>query len=448
MNVLLISQAYPPFPVVGALRARKVAEALRAQGHRVVVITQRLPQDRNELREDVPDLQIHTVPVGLQYRLRMIALRDRLRGRMGIDPAHDAHNDDDCGVPAAEDDASTAERSLFHRLLLALLWLPDDEQRFIWPAYRAARALLRRERIDMVYTTAPPFSTHLVGLLLRRRVRVRWVAEFRDPWTDQHGGHRAHGIAAVEAVHRWMERSCLQAADQVVAVTEGARTLLAQKLAVNDRSKFLLALNGIDALRAVPPVRRTGPFRILYAGSFYVNRDPGPVLVALGSLMKKRGLGADDILVDFIGDCRTYENKSVERMVSQNGLEAVVHFHDWMPYEEAQAMMLHADLLLLIARGQPLQVPNKLFDYLGMRIPILALVDEGGESDGMLRRVGGHYVIAGSVEQVVDPAAVEAALELALDGFSSAPRSPDSERILTEWLASHQMEQLVHAITA
>jgi hypothetical protein len=448
MNVLLISQAYPPYPVVGSLRARKVADALRAEGHRVLVITERLPGETNELRQDEPDLQVYTVPLGLQYRLRMVRLRDRLRSlfSFGRASATTSTASDETAFAPSEARKKRENNGFLHRLLLAALWFPDDEQRFVRPAYRAARAIMRRERIDLVYTSTPPFSTHIVGLLLRRRTNVRWVAEFRDPWTDQRDADAPNSIATIETLHRWLEQQCLQAADLVVAVTESARDLLASKRPENEHQKFLVALNGIDTLSAQRPSAVTRPFRIVYAGNFYINRDPRPFLSALAATMQRRGLTAADVAVDFLGECRTYEGQSVEEMVSANGLSDIVQFHDWMPHEQAQAMMRRANLLLLIALGQPLQVPNKLFEYLGTRIPILGLVDAGGETQRMLLRVGGQYVVSCNEHLAVDAHQVERALDAALSSAPETPVTPVDEIALEEWRASRQMLYLVQAV--
>ena len=418
MKVLFISQAYPPYPAVGSLRARKLVDALRRQGHEVQVVTERLDGDRGALRAAEDGLLVHTVPVGERYRARVAAAVRRVRtlfGRLG-------------------------------QFVLALLRVPDDEQRFILPAYRVARRLMRRQRFDLVYTSAPSFSTLLVGLLLRRTTGCRWVAEFRDPWTDQRAGHDPGNSELIRAVHRWLERRCLNAADQVVTVTEGAREQLRSKVPAAQRDKFVLALNGIDAL--TPPAdREAGPFRIVYAGTFYFERDPRPFLDALRDVVVARALDPGALRVDFVGHCRNYHAASVEQMVADRGLTGFVHFRDWVPHEEAQRLLRSADLLLFIALGQPLQVPNKLYDYLGTRRAILAFVDADGESARMLERVGGHHLVSDvTVPNVA--AALDAALGPALDGPTRAApaASVGDESVLRRWLTERQLGELVRAI--
>lgn len=450
MNLLLVSQAYPPYPIVGSLRARKVADMLRARGHRVFVVTERLEGEGDGLRVDEPDLQVHTVPLKPPYRLRVLGLGRRLRGPRGRAGAAGAPTPTPAvpDAPAAAPVANGGKPGLLRRAVLSLLWLPDDELRFVLPALRVARRLVREHRIDVVYTTAPPHSSHLVGLRLRGSGNLRWVAEFRDPWTDQrHPGRIEHWFGPVEAAHRWLERRCLRAADQVVAVTGAARERLAAKLPPKDRSKVVVALNGIDALQPRRSAPAAGPFRIVHAGTFYHDRDPRPFLRALAALRRERGLGPEEVRVDFAGRCRTFGDVSVEREVEELGLSDVVHFHDWLPHREAQEMLRTADLVLLLACSQPLQVPNKLFDYLGSRTPVLGIVDAGGESERMLLSVGGQYVVPVAAGERVSDDALRAALAAAIDAGAGGAEEADEE-LLREWSSARQMEHLAAAIGA
>lgn len=444
MNILLVSQAYPPYAIVGAQRAFKVVEMLRARGHRVLVVTERLEGEGSELRVDLPDLEVHTVPLKAQYRLRVVGALNRLRPRRGPKKA--------AASVATEPDTRNYRRSklgLVRRAAISLLWLPDDELRFVAPALKVARRLMSNQHVDLIYTTSPPHSSHLVGLRLRSSLAVRWIAEFRDPWTDQRSPERIeHWFGPAEAVHRWLEMRCLLAADNVVAVTNAARDLLAEKLPKRERGKVLVALNGIgempQGLQSWQSNSQT-PFRIVHAGTFYLDRDPRPFLRALAALRQMRDLGPEELRVDFVGRCRSFDNISVVEAVEENGLSDIVNFHDWMEPAEAQAMMSEADLLLLLACSQPLQVPNKLFDYLGAQVPVLGIVDAGGESERMLTAVGGQYVVSVSKNEAVEELAIRRALELAFDERASAPRRPD-ETLLRQWSTAVQMESLAKAI--
>jgi hypothetical protein len=332
---------------------------------------------------------------------------------------------------------------LLKRLAISLLWLPDDEQRFIWPAYRAGKAALQRGA-DLVYTTAPSFSTHLVGLLLRRRTGVRWVAEFRDPWIlePEHGSQRQNRVALVTRCNRALERWCIRAADAVVTVTDRARALYQERLGGTGVDKVLVARNGIAALEPRRSASRSGPFRIVYTGSIYGDRDPRPFLSALAILAREEGLGAADIAVDlYVGATRFVDSVSLERWVEDRGIAHLVRFLDWLPHAKLMATLRDTDLLLLLAQRQPVQVPNKLYEYLASRVRILAFVDEGGESALMLREVGDHFVLTSD-----EVAPIVAALRSAMATRGTPTGGRDE--VLEEWLTERQMQRLLVAISA
>ncbi len=426
-DVVLIAYAFPPDPVVGSLRAAKVAQAFRSAGHRVQVITARLPGESARLRVDEPGYKVHTVRAITNPRHALSWLQTRLQRSAKA------------ATPWRGQAQGPTALPWWKRHLLSLLYLPDDYQGFIVPA--AARAIdLIGSRTDLLYTTAPPFSDHLAGLAVKAVTRVRWAAEFRDPWVDN--PHRPAHTRSVEAdgLNRWFEDRCIRAADHVVTVTTGTQNLLRAKLPSAQRRKVIRALNGIDHLRPRASTRRPGPFRIVHTGSLYQDRDPGPFFRALATLQRKRGLTASDVQVDFIGPNHYYGGQSLHEITDRLGIGSLVRFIDLIPHAECQRVIAAADLLLLLAQKNPHQVANKLYEYLGARKPILAFGDADGDSLQMLAQVGGHFLVTEA-----DPAAIESTLETALQAQPLVP-TPESEALLLEWSATRQMAHLISSL--
>src|SRR5688572_30227921 len=131
MRVLLLAQAFPPFPIVGAIRPARIAAAFRARGHQVFVVTQRLVGEGDGLRVDEPTLQVFAVAVGLPYRLRLVKLRDRLRLRRHVRAAAGGAAPASSAAAQIPPPAAPSRTGFARRLMLSLLWFPDDEQRFI-----------------------------------------------------------------------------------------------------------------------------------------------------------------------------------------------------------------------------------------------------------------------------------------------------------------------------
>jgi hypothetical protein len=131
----------------------------------------------------------------------------------------------------------------------------------------------------------------------------------------------------------------------------------------------------------------------------------------------------------------------VEKEIDALGLTAVVQIRDWLPHEAVKTLVEESDALLLLAQEQPDQVPNKLYEYLGTRRPILAFADPAGETARMLERVGGHYVVTGK-----DAAAVERAVQDVLHAARSGAWTVTDDTVLKEWTTEVQMKKLLEAV--
>jgi len=431
-NVVLIAYHFPPDPAVGSLRAAKVARAFRAAGHRVDVVTARLPEERGARSED-PGLVVHPVTVMPHPGEVFVRIKALLaapgRGRRGTDGARQVGWTPPMQVPG------------WKRLLDSLQWLPDDKQGFILPAWRKARGLVR-DGARLIYSTAPPYSAHLVGLALTSVKGVRWIMELRDPWAGNDQKPWWVRTLATDALDTRLERLCLKRADLVVAVSDGIRRRLAAKMPTRDASRLLVVRNGIEHLASsIQAGRRPGPVRIVYTGTFYYSRDPRPFLRGLAAACRKHRMGPDQVRVDFIGSCQSVGTVSVQKEIDTLGLADVVRIHDWLPHADAKAFVAEADALLLLAQQQPDQVPNKLYEYLGTRHPILAFADADGETARMLRLVGGHHLVTGD-----DTAEVERVLDEVLVSPLCGNCVKRDETVLNEWTTETQMNRLIVAI--
>jgi hypothetical protein len=435
MRVVLIAYHYAPDHTVGSLRAANVAHAFVGAGHRVDVVTVRLPADDERRRpRDHRGLMVHSVAPMPSPRDVIASLKSQIAALW-------ATRRTGPGVRRTTWTPPTRVAT-WQRLLSSLLWLPDDRQGFIVPAWRKARALVR-EGADVVYSTAPPYSPHLAALLVKRSTGVRWVMELRDPWADNDQKPWWVRTRATDALDRQLERLCVTRADLIVSVSDGIRSRLLARWPMLDSSRVLVVRNGIERLGACRAGRSPGPLRIVYAGTFYYGRDPRPFLRGLATVCRRRGMGPQQVQVQFVGACRWLGAVAVEKEIEALGLTGIVRIQDWMSHTEVQTIVEDADVLLLLAQEQPAQVPNKLYEYLGSRRRVLAFADEDGETAQMLRQVGGHQVVTSD-----NRAEVERALEAVLVSEAPNTRPAANEMLLKEWTTDVQMRRLLAAVSA
>jgi hypothetical protein len=424
MTILVITYYYPPDRAVGGQRARNVVETLRRAGHDVRVIAAGPSVNDACLRRVAPLPSIRGLYATLDRWLRA----SRNKGLSGS------------SAPAG---FSSRIRStpFWKRWIFSLIWLPDDKQGFVGPVVRQALRL-PGGRPDLIYTTAPPFSTHLAGLMLRVLTGMPWVAELRDPWTANPWKPAEMRSAFSDWLERKLEWLCLETADLLVAVSDGIADRIEETGA---GTPVTVVRNGIEDLRSAEAVtadiETEGPMEIVYAGSFYHTRDPFPFLDAVQQVVADRSLGPGDLRVRFLGPTGTYDGRSIEAYVRTAGLDEHVRLEGWVEPERSLDCIRTADLLLLLALDQPDQVPNKLYEYLGARRPILAVADEDGESARMLKQVGGHHVVSAN-----DAARIRQVLESLLD--EPRPGPVGDPGVLENWTTTAQLAGLSRTLEA
>lgn len=432
-RILLITTTFPPHTKVGAIRAERLARTFSAAGHEVTVLTVGLPDEAVfECGSDSGAREVAALDVGDRLASRVALLMERMRPAARRAGVQKAATSSGSALPVRE-------RGVIRRFTIGLLSMPDSESHFIRPAVNAMR---RREKgaFDIVYSTAPPFSAHVAATRIASALDARLILEFRDPWNHPHARRGVREFALTRWLDDRLERRCVKAADSIVTVSAGAAELIRQNPSAPD---IHVILNGVPSeLLDSPPIRREGPLRIIYAGSLYLGRDPRKFLDALALAVQRNGWSPDDLRLEFLGECRRFRNHSIEDYVRQLGLAAHTTFVDRVPHAEAARRIATADITLLLAQQQPIQIPNKLYDYLAMRTPIIAYADTDGETARMLHEVGGHLVLDGA-DQERDAGLIE---RLLLDRISDRQSPVGDLAVLDRWRADRQMQQLLEAL--
>lgn len=253
-----------------------------------------------------------------------------------------------------------------------LLLLPDHMVRWIPLAVRRARRIVEEEDIRVVFTSSPPESTHLVGLRLHDSLGLRWVADFRDLWTEKTMLFRPASRWHDRAV-RALERRVFRSADHVIANTPQNLARYRRRFALPD-DRVTMIPNGFDprdaATIALPPPQPRGAMRLGYAGNMDKHGLPWrEFLEALGRLADEVGRGR--VALDSCG----YLSQEVADFVRDRGLADVVVHHGELPHADAIRIMGGTDLLVALLYEDTEYadsiVPIKLYQYLMMRRPIL-----------------------------------------------------------------------------
>jgi glycosyltransferase involved in cell wall biosynthesis len=267
---------------------------------------------------------------------------------------------------------------------LQLLALPDRWVSWCLGAVPAGLRLIRRAPCQVIWSTYPIASAHLVGLVLRRLTGLPWIADLRDPMIDD-----AYPTDPwMRKAAAWVERQTVRHCSRAVCTTAGAVRSYRRRYPEIPKERFALIENGYDeeefAQAAAAPKPAGGPFVLLHSGIVYPSeRDPRPLFTALGRLRREGTL--DSANFRLVLRAPVHE-ALLAGLAREHGVADLVEIAPALPYRAALAEMLAADgLLVLQAANCNEQVPAKLYEYLRAARPILALTDPAGDTAALLR---------------------------------------------------------------
>jgi glycosyltransferase involved in cell wall biosynthesis len=275
------------------------------------------------------------------------------------------------------------------RWLAAFLWFPDREAGWIIPAVVRGLHLIRKKGIDCILSTGPPHSCHLVGLVLKRLTGVRWVADFRDPWSIQQKFAMFRN-SITDSVESRMIGSVMKHADHVLSVTTPMTELAIKEHRDVDADKFRTLSNGFDTqdFANTSSIRSlTGPIIFAYFGTFYYGRTPKPFLRALRSLIDEQAIKQKDVLVKFVGHVALAEGQEVQEIIRDFGMENVVTLVPAVPRAEALRQSMKAHVLLILDERHPLQVPLKFYEALASGAVVFNIGSKGAVAE-LLAKTG------------------------------------------------------------
>lgn len=373
-KVLIITYYWPPAGGPGVQRWLKFVKYLPEFQIEPIVFVPKNPDYpiiddilKNEVSEDVI---IYRHPIFEPYGIAsLFSSKKLLKASSGIIPKNE-------------------KLGLLDKLLLWIrgnLFIPDARIFWVKPAVKRIKKILNQHQIEVIITTGPPHSVHLIGLELKKQLPIFWLADFRDPWTTI-GYHKDLLLSPfAEKKHKALEKKVLNAADKII-VTSNSTKVEFQKTASTPIS---VITNGYDD-EFIDEIILDKKFTLVHVGSLLSERNPLNLWKALYELKKENISFSQDFELHFYGKV----SEEVLLSITQAGLKDYVRIFGYVSHNEAVKAQRQAQVLLLIEidkEDTKVIIPGKIFEYLISTRPIIALGPKEADFKTILEKTNTGY---------------------------------------------------------
>jgi len=266
-------------------------------------------------------------------------------------------------------------------------FIPDARKFWVKPSVKFLKNYLEEYKVDVVITTGPPHSMHLIGLQLKQQLNIKWIADFRDPWTEIDYFHQLPLTKKAIKKHHRLEEEVLRSADAVLVVGNTMKENFSKF-----NSNVFTVTNGYDETISNAVIELDSKFSVTHIGLMNADRNPKMLWEVLSEIVTENKEFADDFELKLIGKVAI----SVNGDILKHGLSKNVHVLNYVPYNEVIKFQQASQVLLLIVNNVPSAkgiITGKIFEYLMAKRPILAIAPIDGDLAEILNITNGGFVI-------------------------------------------------------
>jgi glycosyltransferase involved in cell wall biosynthesis len=377
-KVLIFTYYWPPAGGVAVQRFLKFSKFLPEFGWEPIIVTVNNGSypyyDESLLKEVSPDLKVYRTKTFEPFELYNL-----LRGQKGKT------------MPLVTVGASKS-KTFFQQLteyIRANFFIPDARKGWVPYAVKQAEEILKTEKIDAIITTGPPHSAHLIGLQLKEKYGVKWIADLRDPWTGIVYNEMLPRTESTRKKDLGLETSVLKTADCTVVISPG------MKEQFEDRAKKIAVIfNGYDEANFLSntgdAIKRAESFTIRYIGNLMASQNTINLWKAIAELRKTVNA---NIRLEFTGRV----DAEIQNSITEAGLNDITTYSAFTDHQTAINLTRGASLLLFAIFNLPnskLVITGKIFEYLASCSEIISFGPVDGDASAILQSAGRKPMIA------------------------------------------------------
>ena len=368
-KVLIITYYWPPGSGPGVQRFLKMSKFLYEFGWEPIILTVKngsYPSIDPSLTNDIPDrLQIFKTKT-----IEPFTIYNKLTGGKGKQVG--------VGLIGLQDKKSLIKRlSLFIR---ANIFLPDARRGWIPFAFKKAKQIHEKEKLDSIVTTGPPHSTHFIGLKLKKNLSIPWLVDMRDPWSNNFFNKALPRTSYTKKLERKFEDKILTSADFISTVSPGLKEEFK-----NRNQNIEVIYNGYDQEDIPETIQyKSSVFSLSYIGNLKPNQNITMLWKAIQELCDEIEGFRENFKISLTGNM----DGNIKEELNKRNLLEITNIQPFVPHDQATELMNRSQILLFIvpkADSNKLIITGKLFEYIATCSPILPIGPIDGDASKILK---------------------------------------------------------------
>lgn len=359
---------------VGLMRALKFAKYLPKFGWEPMILTIRSAKGTDDVVAFSDDVKV--------FRTEYVDIISKVKKRIRRVKFWSKPGDKGLRIRSDENEKDCKKPNVIKSILRECIAFPDEQIGWYEFAVAAGKKIINDEGVDIIFSTSPPETVHLIAGELKKSCSIPWVADLRDLWADDH--YRARPLWK-KIILRAMEKRVFKDADKVVTVSAPWSEMLRKNV---PEDKLAVVENGFDE-EDFTSIRqnKNKKFTISYMGKLHKAHQPVDLFFkALADLIKDDIIDKDKIEVKFY--VLGHDRPDITSIARDYGLSDIVTEPDRVSYDKSIEAQRSSDVLLFIqwlGRGNEGWYSAKIYDYLGARRPILALAKKGSIIENLIK---------------------------------------------------------------
>lgn len=401
-NILIVAYYYPPLGGGGVQRTLKFAKYLNKMGYNISILT--VGNDSSTVCDSSLSNDINnSIKIFRTEDKKVLNLR-----KIFVKKNTNSNNTITNKVKVKNNIFKRIKKNIvlsIKKILIYIynnIYIPDEQ--FSWKKITVTKGIdiIRKEKIDIIYSTSGPYTDHLVAYELKKKTGIPWIADFRDAWVSN--PFVDYSLLS-KKINYTLEKKVVKCADAVISVSQPIINDFISRYGKSMSEKYYVLTNGYDEtdFKQYTSDSLSKKFTIIYNGSLYGKRSPRNFLEAVSNLIEKNKIQKEDIIIQFVGEIGNYAMNDMNYFI--NKYDNILKFVNYLPHLQSIKNLENASSLLLIiedGRGSNGIYTGKIFEYIRSGKNIIGVVPEGVAKELILETNTGFCAHPNKVEEIED----------------------------------------------